>query len=79
VPIHYIEGTIEYTKTRKSTMVTQCCVCKKILNRETNEWIHTTKIHDPITHTYCPECLEMSRRILGLKPRPANLSSNLTK
>ncbi|HOQ32892.1 MAG TPA: hypothetical protein PLA12_10320 [Candidatus Hydrogenedens sp.] len=60
-------------------MVTQCCVCKKILNRETNEWIHTTKIHDPITHTYCPECLEMSRRILGLKPRPANLTSNLTK
>lgn len=77
--INYIEGTIEYTKTRKSAMITQCCVCKKIFDRETNEWIHTTKVYTQVSHTYCPKCLEMSRRILGLKPRPANLTSNISQ
>ncbi len=73
--INYIEQIKDYTKTRKSAMVTQCCVCKKILNRETNEWILTTKIYTQVSHTYCPKCLEISRKILGLKPRSANLSS----
>ncbi len=79
MPIHYIEGTKRFTMTRKSTMVTQCCVCKKIFDRETNEWIKTTKIYTQVTHTYCPKCLEISRQILGLKPRPANVSSNLSR
>ncbi len=60
-------------------MVIQCCVCKKIFSHETNEWIQTNKIYTQVSHTYCPQCLEMSRRILGLKPRPANVSSNISR
>lgn len=60
-------------------MVTQCCVCKKILNRETNEWIHTQKVYTQVSHTYCPQCLEISRQLLGLKPRPKNLVPHLSQ
>jgi len=54
-------------------MVTQCCMCKKILNRETNEWIQPTKHYEKVSHTYCPHCVEVSRKLLGLKPRKPSL------
>lgn len=60
-------------------MVRQCCVCKKIFNRDTNEWIQTNKMYTRVSHTYCPKCLEVSRQILGLKPRPASIVSNIAK
>ncbi len=57
-------------------MVTQCCVCKRILDKEKKVWVNPGNVDmSKVTHTYCPTCMENTRRLLGLKPRTGELSS----
>lgn len=61
-------------------MVTQCCVCKKILDKEKNEWVPPSKVDfTKVTHTYCPHCIEVTRRLFGIRSRNPRLSSVSSK
>ncbi|MCX8064272.1 MAG: hypothetical protein N3G21_03785 [Candidatus Hydrogenedentes bacterium] len=59
-------------------MVTQCCVCKKILDKDRNKWIYLPNAEfSKVTHTYCPSCIEITRKLFGLKPRKPQSPSNI--
>lgn len=62
-------------------MVTQCCVCKKVYDKERKEWINPERVNmsKMVTHTYCPTCIEATRKLFGLKPRNMPLSTLPTK
>lgn len=61
-------------------MVTQCCLCKRVLDREKNKWVNPGNVDMlKVTHTYCPTCIEITRRLFGLKPRGASVSPNSPK
>jgi hypothetical protein len=55
-------------------MTVQCCKCKRV--RAANEWSKPHEImHDAVSHTYCPDCLSVTRaeikeglKLMGLRP-----------
>jgi hypothetical protein len=41
-------------------MTVQCCMCKKVKHQ--NDWVlRTLQAARDVSHTYCPQCLELSK------------------
>lgn len=50
-------------------MTVQCCICKKV--KEENTWVgRVPHVPREVSHTYCPQCLELSKAAMVREMAP---------